>query len=183
LIYSLSLFSLAKNHTFRAVIFTELKSESKLKKEKNFQIKEIASSDTLNLRQMNLRREQKAEELVFPGDSDSSTVHFGIFYEGELCGIASIYNEPMKDETNDYSWRLRGMATNEEVRGLGFGMELMYKCISHVKLNKGRIFWCNARTSAEGFYEKFGMKRKGEVFYPEGLGEHVVMTMQIEDNR
>ena len=62
---------------------------------------------------------------------------------------------------------------------MGFGKELMNKCIEHIRENNGKIFWCNARTTAENFYVKMGMKRIGEVFVPEGLGEHVVMFMSL----
>lgn len=148
--------------------------------EKEFKIEKILPEETLVLRQELLRQHQKVEELVFPGDDDKDTIHFGIFYQNELAGIASLYNKPMKGEVNDYSWQLRGMATKEKVRGFGFGRELMNECISHVKSRNGKLFWCNARTTAEKFYEKFGMKRTGDVFTPEGLGEHVVMTLLLD---
>lgn len=146
----------------------------------NFIIKKISSEETRNLRHLILRPNQKPEELVYPGDDDFQSVHFGLFTDNELEGIASLYNEPMTGESNDYSWRLRGMATSEKFRGTGFGRELMNECIAHIKSNNGKIFWCNARTTAEKFYEKFGMKRIGGVFHPEGLGEHVVMMVEFK---
>jgi len=145
----------------------------------NFSIKIISAGETRNLRQLILRPSQKAEELIFPGDDDEKTVHFGLYYNDRLSGIASLYNETSPIVKNDFSWRLRGMATTLEVRGMGFGKELMNICIEHIKSENGKIFWCNARTTAEKFYEKFGMKRYGEVFYPEGLGAHIVMEVNI----
>lgn len=146
--------------------------------ERKFYIKKIKAEETRDLRQIILRPHQKPEELVYPGDDDTETVHFGLYIDNELSGIASLYNEPMKDESNNFSWRLRGMATSEKCRGMGFGKELMNECIAHIKSNNGKIYWCNARTTAEKFYEKFGMKRRGDVFHPEGLGEHVVMIVR-----
>lgn len=145
----------------------------------NFEIRKISSEDTRLLRHLVLRPNQKPDELIYPGDDSGDTVHFGLFYKGVLNGIASVYCEPMVNEINDHSYRLRGMATSDEARGMGFGRELMNECLKHVRSNNGRIFWCNARTTAEKFYEKFGMKRSGEVFFPEGLGEHVVMKMNL----
>ena len=145
-----------------------------------FTIKKISAEETRNLRQLILRPNQKPEELVYPGDDDDESVHFGLFIKNELEGIASIYNEPMSGADDNFSWRLRGMATSEKLRGMGFGRELMNECITHIKSKNGKIFWCNARTTAEKFYEKFGLKRIGNVFHPEGLGEYVVMMVEIK---
>ncbi|MBP9191682.1 MAG: GNAT family N-acetyltransferase [Ignavibacteria bacterium] len=142
-------------------------------------IKTINAEDTRSLRQLILRPHQKPEELIYPGDDDLSTVHFGLFENDILSGIASLYKDQYSGIDEPESWRLRGMATLEECRGMGFGKELMNKCIEHIRENNGKIFWCNARTTAENFYVKMGMKRIGEVFVPEGLGEHVVMFMSL----
>jgi len=144
-----------------------------------FNIKKISADETRDLRQLTLRPHQKSDQLIYNGDYDPETVHFGLFCNEKLSGIASIYNEPMKGEGNKYSWRLRGMATTEEVRGKGLGKELMNKCLNHIKSKQAKLFWCNARLTAEGFYERFGMKRNGEVFIPEDLGEHVVMILKL----
>ena len=144
-------------------------------------LKIITAKETTGLRQLTLRQNQKADELIYPGDFDQETVHYGAFVNEELVGIASIYLEGLKDNPMPDSWRLRGMATIESVRGKGYGKDLMNKCLEHINSKSGKIFWCNARITAEKFYEKFGMKRKGEIFYPEDLGPHVVMVMSIEN--
>jgi predicted GNAT family N-acyltransferase len=143
------------------------------------EIKPINAEETTHLRQLTLRQHQKAEELIYPGDYDKDTVHFGAFVNNELTGIASIYRESMKGKNEPDSWRLRGMATVAEVRGKGYGKELMNICIEHIKNQGGKMLWCNARIEAEKFYEKFGMRREGEIFHPENLGPHVVMRMRI----
>ncbi|MBK8549747.1 MAG: GNAT family N-acetyltransferase [Ignavibacteria bacterium] len=144
-----------------------------------FQIKTITPEETTHLRQLTLRQHQEEKDLIYPGDHDEETMHYGAFEDSELVGIASIYKVKMKDVDEPESWRLRGMATTENVRGKGYGKDLMNKCLGHIKSKNGKLFWCNARITAEGFYEKFGMKRKGEVFHPEDLGPHVVMWMEM----
>ncbi|MFZ1322214.1 MAG: GNAT family N-acetyltransferase [Ignavibacteria bacterium] len=146
----------------------------------NVEIKKITAAETRNLRQLILRPHQNADELVYEDDDHSDSLHLGAYIVDELCGIASLYKHTLKDNTEKETWRLRGMATLEKYRGKGLGIILMNECISHVKEKNGAIFWCNARTTAEGFYEKFGMKRNGGVFTPEGLGEHIVMLMNIK---
>ena len=146
----------------------------------NFTIKKIKAAETRNLRQIILRPHQTPEELNYPGDDDKESVHFGLFYKEKLCGIASVYRQSPSGDNSTVSWRLRGMATSEEVRGMGFGKELMKECLNYVKENNGEIFWCTARTTAESFYEIFGLKRQGDVFTPEGLGEHVIMSINLQ---
>ena len=146
---------------------------------KDFKISRIKSEDTRNLRHLILRPHQSPEELIYPGDDDPESVHFGLFYKDKLSGIASVYRQSPAGMSSDNSWRLRGMATAEEVRGMGFGKELMNECLKYANEKKGKMFWCTARTTAESFYEMFGLKRQGEVFTPEGLGEHVIMSMEL----
>lgn len=146
---------------------------------KEFNIKRITAEDTRNLRHIILRPHQSPEELIYPGDEDPESVHFGLFCDNKLTGIASVYRQSPAGLNSNDSWRLRGMATAEEVRGMGFGKELMNECLKYVKEKKGKVFWCTARTTAESFYEMFGLKRQGEVFTPEGLGEHVIMSREL----
>lgn len=145
----------------------------------NIEINKINAADTRILRQLILRPHQSADELVYEDDDHADTVHFGAYDHDELCGIASLYKHKLKGIDENESWRLRGMATSERCRGKGVGVLLMDKCIKHIKYHNGKLFWCNARTTAEGFYEKFGLKRYGDVFTPEGLGEHVVMIKYL----
>lgn len=146
-----------------------------------FEIKIVSAAETRNLRQLTLRQHQAAETLIYPGDDAGDTIHYGAFIDSELVGIASVYKSMLKDFDETESWRLRGMATIERVRGMGIGKSLMEICIEHAKKQHGKLFWCNARISAEKFYEKFGMQRTGDVFYPEDLGPHVVMKMRLTD--
>jgi len=146
----------------------------------NVEIKKITAAGTRPLRQIILRPHQNADELVYEDDENPDSIHLGAYINNELCGIASLYKHRLKDNAEEEAWRLRGMATSESCRGKGLGVILMNECFKYVEEKNGLIFWCNARTTAEGFYEKFGMKRHGGVFTPEGLGEHVVMLMNIK---
>lgn len=146
------------------------------------EIKKITPEQTTHLRQLTLRQHQSGKDLIYAGDYDKYTVHFGIFIDSQLEGIASVYKEGMKENAETDSWRLRGMATSEKIRGKGYGTKLLNECIEYIKKENGKLFWCNARISAEPFYEKFGMKRTGDVFHPEDLGPHVVMWMEVNSS-
>ena len=43
----------------------------------------------------------------------------------------------------------------------------------------GKRIWCNARTSATGFYEKFGFQSKDEYFSEQGV-DFVIMELHLE---
>ena len=95
---------------------------------------------------------------------------------GRLVGVASVYHEAQPGETDPQAWRLRGMAIYAEQRGQGIGSALMHACLDHVRAHGGAVLWFNARTTAAGFYSRFGFAVQGDVFAIEGLGPHVVMT-------
>ena len=71
------------------------------------------------------------------------------------------------------------MATAESARGTGLGRALFVATVDHARANGGSRYWCNARVTAAGFYEKMGMRIIGEQFTPPGLGPHFVMEMSL----
>jgi len=145
----------------------------------------LPSSATHPLRQRVLRPGRPLSECVFDGDDRADTIHFGVEFDGALVGIASLYREPPPyephepRETRDPSFRLRGMATADEVRGRGFGKALVRACLDHVARLGGGLFWCNARTTAAGFYEALGLRTQGEPFEMANLGPHVRMVVDV----
>ena len=84
------------------------------------EIRKITAEETTGLRQLTLRQHQEGRDLIYKGDHDEETVHFGAFEDNELVGIASVYKEKMKGNDEPESWRLRGMATVESVRNKGY---------------------------------------------------------------
>ncbi len=102
-------------------------------------------------------------------------MHFGAFDGDRLVGIVSLYREARPGGPAD-GWRLRGMATEADVRGAGFGAALVAGCIEHVAASGGGELWCNARMGAVDFYRRFGFEVVGEEFEISGIGPHVVMV-------
>ena len=116
------------------------------------------------------------ESLVYPGDDNPATFHMGTLdTEGALLGIISFYYETVPG-TDAPAWRIRGMATLPEHRGLGLGAKLVEAGITHAHKNCLGPIWCNARTSASGYYAKLGFDRQGDEFEIEGIGPHFVMV-------
>ncbi len=109
----------------------------------------------------------------------------GAFDGDRLVGIASLYREGRDGPVNPVKgplgpgWRLRGMATDDAVRGAGFGGALLAACIEHVAAAGGGELWCNARMVAVGFYRRAGFEIVSDEFDVPGIGAHVVMARAV----
>ena len=95
-------------------------------------------------------------------DGDDTASHYGTFLDDKLISIASIYIEGKVA-------RLRKFATLEEFQGRGAGTQLISHIVSELKQAGVEIFWCDARTTALGFYQKFGMEVQGTEFVKSGV--------------
>lgn len=147
-------------------------------------VRAIAAEETHELRRRVLRPHQSIAQMVYPGDDAPDARHFGAFLDGALVGIASIYREDDVEASGQAragGFRLRGMATLDEVRGRGFGAALLRACLEHAARSGAHYVWCNARTTASGFYEVLGFKPIGAVFELAGIGPHVRMRREISD--
>ncbi len=128
-------------------------------------IRVVGAAATRPLRQRILRPHQRAEELVYDGDDEG--LHLAAFDGDTLVGVASFLTPAAG------VWRLRGMAVVPACRGLGVGRALLEH--ARVGLAAARGIWCNARSSARGFYERMGFAVSGEEFELPGIGPHYRM--------
>lgn len=142
-------------------------------------IKSISAEETRELRHRILRSNQPPEACVYPGDDDGRTGHFGAFLNGTMVGVASIFCEAHPDVNANLSWRIRGMATVEAIRGQGAGAALLTACVQHAKAGNGDKIWCNARSTAAGFYGKYQFQQQGDVFPLPGIGPHYLMVLTL----
>ena len=142
-------------------------------------VKQISARDTYKIRQKMLRPGRDLNECVFAGDDDDQTIHLGAFIEGKLVSVASFYfcNNPRFAENVQY--QLRGMATLPEHQNQGFSKELLKFGFPMIKRNFCELVWCNARTSAEGFYQQTGFEAIGEIFDIPDVGPHRLMIKKF----
>jgi ribosomal protein S18 acetylase RimI-like enzyme len=139
-------------------------------------IKEILATETLPLRSTVLRSNIPYGECVF--QTDASGFHLGAFAGTELVSVATFFPEDYP-ELGSGGYRLRGMATHFAYQGQGHGAALIKAAIHRLKLNGTCYLWCNARTSAVGFYKKLGFVIISEEFEVPGIGPHYNMSIQI----
>lgn len=95
-------------------------------------------------------------------DGDEKGIHIGADINGKVVSVASIY-------INNGEARLRKFATYSSFQGQGIGTALIKYALDYLKLHDIHYFWCDARESAIGFYQRFGMNIDGERFYKSGV--------------
>ena len=133
-------------------------------------VRRIPGSVTYDLRHRILRPDQPRAELARPGDDAPDTAHFGA-YDGErLVAVATIMREPEPDGPGD--WRIRGVATEPDARGRGFGRAVIEACLAHARAHGGTVVWLNGRVPSEAFYRALGFQVVGEPFDTPPSGLH-----------
>ena len=95
-------------------------------------------------------------------EGDEIAMHLGAYIDSELVCVASVYFDEEKA-------RLRKFATYEQFQGKGVGTALMTFLLSAIKAKGAKCFWCDARESAVGFYERFNMIKEGDRFFKSGV--------------
>lgn len=153
---------------------------------------QINSAETRHLRRVVLRPNQPPDACVYPGDDAPDSFHLGIRSEAghgtsDLIAVASFYREPPPGQPTDQptdqpddnpQLRIRGMAVLPAHRGRGLGRSLIDAglAIAGQQSPPPSLVWCNARTTAAGYYAKLGFSPRGTEFEIEGIGPHSVMA-------
>ncbi|OHV35299.1 hypothetical protein BCD49_05010 [Pseudofrankia sp. EUN1h] len=141
-------------------------------------LERVGAEVTLPLRQRVLRPHQTVRDVAFPGDDEPDSAHVvAVLADGTVVGTVSVLREAAP--WGAAGWRLRGMATDEAMRGRGIGARLFAAVVGHVRDQGGGLLWCNARVRAVPFYEREGLRTRGEVREEPGIGPHVVMWRDV----
>lgn len=145
-------------------------------------VRRVQPEEVCAIRHQVLRPHQPIEMATYPLDDEPSTYHVGAFHDGELVGVASIFNEAPGGSLADDMWRIRGMATLEHVRGEGYGEALLNAVVLFATAAGGSEAWCNARTDAAGFYRKYGFEAHEPEYELPGLGPHLRMFKSLSSD-
>lgn len=134
----------------------------------------------IELRHRMLREGLPRDAANFPGDDDESTWHVGLFYpfrDGSDAPVVTCASFMLNSYKEQPAWQLRGMCTDEEHQGRGFGGRLLDCAERAIIANSlARLFWCNARVPAISFYERHGWKVDSGVFDIPTAGPHRKMV-------
>ena len=136
---------------------------------------------TLPLRHRVLRPHKPVETVLLPGEHGPGATHVAAQLPGgEVVGSAVLLREGfglMPDRSD--AWRLRGMATDERMRGQGIGSRVLGYVIGYVGRNGGGVLWCHARVPARRFYQRAGFSAVGDQWDDPHFGPHVVMWREV----
>lgn len=117
-----------------------------------------------------LRPGRPPEASVYPGEDNPRTCHVAVSLRGDVVAVGTVFPDasPWAPERTD-SWRIRGMATRDGLRGQRLGNLVIDGLIEHASSNGGRFIWCEARTTARNFYARSGFVIEGEPFMLESV--------------
>jgi GNAT superfamily N-acetyltransferase len=145
----------------------------------NYKIEFIQPEQTLELRQRNLKPFLSRTECENPEDYWISTKHFGLYYSQKMVAIATVFPQANVEFACGSPFRLRGMATDTNYRGQGFGSVLLMTIFDYLKDQRSDLIWCNARFKALNFYRNNGFQFHGEIFELPDIGPHRIMYKRI----
>jgi predicted GNAT family N-acyltransferase len=142
-------------------------------------VKFIPYELTLGLRSKVLRNGLPLNECVFPTDQVEGAFHLAFYVDEQIATVASFFPKEYKDRKEE-GCQLRGMATDTNFTGQGYGTQLVNFAITYIKNTAAEYLWCNSRASAVKFYEKLGFKMSSDQFEIAGIGPHYEMILNLK---
>ena len=133
------------------------------------EIRLVDPVETVALRQRVLRPYQTVDEVRARIGTAPAVA---VYADGAVVATATVFEEPLPDDPRPGDWRLRGMASAPEVRGRGYGALALTAALDHARAQGARRVWCNARSTAIGFYERHGFTVLGDEFDDPDSGPH-----------
>tara|TARA_B100000902_G_scaffold354332_1_gene366396 strand:+ start:75 stop:533 length:459 start_codon:yes stop_codon:yes gene_type:complete len=144
-------------------------------------IRTVSSKAVRPLRQKVLRPGKEYLTTIFPGDDEESSFHLAAYQEDVIVGCISFYSQDIEGWNSETpGFRFRGMAVEPSLQRQGLGKRLLLAGIQRTNELQGGYVWCNARSSARRFYEKFGMGVLGNEFEISEVGPHFLMVLHLK---
>lgn len=142
-------------------------------------VADIEAAQTHDLRRRVLRG-GRDEHLVFPEDALPGAFHLGARPgPGKpLVAVASFAPEATPHRPARQAARLRGMVTEPDLQGQGYGRRLLAEAVTRLRADGFDVLWANARDSAVGFYDRLGFEVVGEGFLAgpyNDIAHHIVI--------
>ncbi|MFB9137046.1 GNAT family N-acetyltransferase [Vibrio olivae] len=123
-------------------------------------IQQVTAVEVLPIRHQVLWPEKPLSFCSVEGDEFAT--HYGAFVDNQLVCVASIY-------INGREARLRKFATLPQYQGQGIGSKVLEHVMSTLQHFNVHYFWCDARTTALSFYQRFGLEVDGPEFEKSGI--------------
>lgn len=150
-------------------------------------VEPVEPSRTLELRHQVLRPHLTLGEVAAATDDGPDVLTYAAVdtESGQVLATGNLRREAPPEgldagSPDDPSWRLRGMATREDLRGQGLGALVLDACIEHVATHGGGLLWCSARLGARRLYARAGFSEWGDEYEIEHIGPHIRMWRWVE---
>jgi GNAT superfamily N-acetyltransferase len=140
----------------------------------------VGAGEGRALRHAVLRPHEPPGRPTYEQEDDATTLHFAaVDASGEVLSVGSVMAEAHPREPREGDWRVRGMATAPELRGLGLGARVLAALEAAAAARGAQRLWCNARSGARAFYERAGFSVEGEEFELPDIGPHFLMSRPL----
>lgn len=150
------------------------------------EVVEVTLEATFPLRRRVLRSDRVDLDLRMPDDAVDGAFHVAVLGPGgKAVGVATAMPAKPPFDTEPPAWRIRQMAVDPTVRGIGIGAALFDAVVQRIRERGGATVWAESRDTSVGFYLGRGMSvvagrahRAGGVDYTD-----VVMPLGRSENR
>lgn len=132
------------------------------------EIQKVNADDLLEIRHVVLWPDKPREFVKVP--EDAYGIHFGLYLDGVMVSVISLFAEGK-------NVRFRKFATLPGFQGKGLGSKLLQHAITYAQTEGYTRMWCDARTDALGFYERFYFKKFSEPFFKEHIEYYKIERM------
>ncbi len=126
----------------------------------SIEIQKVDADDLMEIRHLVLWPGKPRAFVKVP--EDESGVHFGLYFNGTMVSVISLFGDGQKI-------RFRKFATLPAFQGKGLGSKLLQHAIEYAQAHGYTRMWCDARTEALGFYERFHFEKCSEPFFKEQI--------------
>lgn len=116
----------------------------------------VPLSVVIPLRTSELRPERHPKDTISSGDLLPESIHVAAMSQDRLLGVASAVREPAPPPLgSDATWRIRGVAVIDHLRGTGLGRQLVENACNLITDEEAAV-WLYAQEHVSGFYKKLG---------------------------
>lgn len=145
----------------------------------------IAAEDTYQLRHQVLWPHKSLQSVQL--STDVTSTHLGAYADGERdstakhspIGVITIAMSKREDlPIEELQAQFRKLAVAPEWQGRGVGSQLLEQAAVVARQAGAKTLWCDARTSALPFYQRFGMQTEGNSFMRKEV-EYVKMRRSL----
>lgn len=121
----------------------------------------------------------------FPSDTPTledppGALHLAARDDGDVVGAAVLLPRAFAPQPDRRAWQLRGMAVAPDAQGTGVGARVLDAAVRLAATHGVELLWCQARTTAVGFYERQGWQVEGDEFTGAIGLPHLLMWRPVE---